>query len=134
MPLCERAAAVIADDLAAIGPASPFRAVMRLILFLLPALAMLAACRSQDRLAEDYRAQKSEECVASLSGTAASNVIDTDRFCGCVLDRRMAGKSAAELKAFQPSAAQKQEWAEQCVDASLRPMPVAPTVPSDSAQ
>lgn len=98
--------------------------------FALAGTAALAGCRSEDELKAEYRTGKSRECLDSLRQDPNSAMLDAERFCGCVLDRQMAGKSANELEKFAPTAQQKQEWGVQCADASLRPgalgRPVAP--------
>lgn len=94
--------------------------------------AALAACQSDGERREAYRAEKNRECIDSLKANPKSVALDAERFCGCVLDRQMAGRTAAELKTFQPTPQQTQEWGITCADASLRPVPlVDPAAPAD---
>lgn len=102
---------------------------IRPLLALAVAAAGLTACQSDDELKADYRAEKNRECVESLRQSPNSALLDAGRFCGCVLDRQMAGKSASELKTFVPTDRQKQEWGIGCADASLRPDAVRPPPP-----
>lgn len=106
-----------------------------LVPFLLAATAAgtLAGCRSEESIKADYRAEKSRECLDTLRQEPNAALLDADRFCGCVLDRQMAGRSAGDLQSFVPTAAQKQEWGVRCADASLRPgalKPVAAPAPA----
>ena len=98
---------------------------MRILTGLSACCAALAACQSDDDLKAKYRAEKNQECLDSLRQSPGSAPLDAERFCGCVLDRQMAGKDAAELEKFVPSAQQKQEWGISCADASLRAVPAA---------
>jgi hypothetical protein len=93
---------------------------MRILLALIAAAGALGACQSEDEVKTKYRAQKNQECLETLRQNPDSAMLDAERFCGCVLDRQMAGKSGPELEKTAPTPEQTQEWGIACADASLR--------------
>lgn len=64
---------------------------------LLP-LALLAGCQSNEQILAEARAKGLEVCNNSPAAKQAAPGFDAGRFCTCLVDKTMAGKSVADLE------------------------------------
>ncbi|HEY0114867.1 MAG TPA: hypothetical protein VGB54_04020 [Allosphingosinicella sp.] len=118
---------------------------MRIVLGLLAAAATIAigGCQSEASAKKQVREKAVSTCEADLQqrGPAAAS-LDAQKFCGCVADKMMEGRSVSDLQKFQPSPQQQQEWGVNCAMSSLRAgaqqapaaAPAAGTAPAPAAE
>lgn len=91
---------------------------MRIILTLAVAAAALAACQSEEQLKERYKTEVVSSCTSRMNqqGGGATG-LDVARFCSCLAERSMAGRSVQDLQNLNSAAgaAAGQEAAAQCL-------------------
>jgi hypothetical protein len=91
--------------------------------------------QSDSEMRASYRQRQVDECVAASRNAPAPGPFDWPRFCGCVVDRYMAGKSAAELSHPDPQDPARRAISRQCQLEQLGgPMGIVPSGPDNGAQ
>jgi hypothetical protein len=101
------------------------------------ATAALAGCgtQSDNEMRASYRQRQVDECVAASRTASTSGPFDWPLFCGCVVDRYMAGKSPAELSHPDPQDPARRAISRQCQMEQLGgAMGVVPSVPDKGGQ
>jgi hypothetical protein len=90
---------------------------MRIILTLAVAGAALAACQSEDQLKQRFKSETVASCTSGMNQRGTVPGLDVSRFCNCLADRTMAGRSVQDLQNLNSSAgaAAGQEAAAQCL-------------------
>lgn len=80
------------------------------------ALAGLSACGPSDQeTRNEMRQGLANSCLAESGVRRAPPGFDWDRFCGCVTDGVMNGRSTSELKQGPPPAAARQAVVRRCM-------------------
>jgi hypothetical protein len=90
---------------------------MRILLAgFLCATAALGGCgtQSDNEMRASYRQRQVDECVAASRSAPTSGPFDWPLFCGCVVDRYMAGKSPSELSHPDPQDPARRAISRQC--------------------
>jgi hypothetical protein len=90
---------------------------MRIILTLAIAGVALAACESEDQLKQRFKTETVSTCTSGMNQRGTVPGLDVARFCNCLADRTMAGRSVQDLANLNSSAgaAAGQEAAAQCL-------------------
>lgn len=90
---------------------------MRIILTLAVAGAALAACQSEDQLKQRFKTETVASCTSGMNQRGSPPGLDVARFCNCLADRTVAGRSVEDLENLNSStgAAAGQEAATQCL-------------------
>jgi hypothetical protein len=112
----------------------PMRILLAGALF---AIVILAGCgtQSDNEMRASYRQRQVDECVAASPGAPAGVPFDWPLFCGCVVDRYMAGKSPAELSHPDPHDPVRRAISRQCQMEQLGGAPgPPPAAPDNGAQ
>ncbi len=72
---------------------------MRILIALgLTSLALLAGCKSDAQIMQEARAQGLEQCNNSAAVKQAPPGFDGSRFCTCLMDKTLNGKSRADIE------------------------------------
>ena len=91
---------------------------MRPLTPILLLLAALSACGPSDQEARnEIRQGLVNSCLGESGVRRAPPGFDWDRFCGCVTDGVMAGRSTADLKQGPPPAADRRAVVRRCTSA-----------------
>jgi hypothetical protein len=87
---------------------------MRLALTLTAAAVALTACQSEEQLKQTYRQQILSSCTTEMAPRMASMPgIDAQRFCTCIADRSVTGRSAEDLRKLEGDQASARQAGEQ---------------------
>ena len=77
---------------------------MRIMLVLAVAAGALAGCQSEEQVKQRLRAQAVEQCTSQAAQRQMAPGLDVNRFCACLADRTIAGRSVEELENMNASA------------------------------
>lgn len=61
-------------------------------------LALLAGCKSDEEILKEARTAGLERCKSQAKAQPTAPGIDTDRFCECLVEKSMAGRSVKDLE------------------------------------
>lgn len=61
-------------------------------------LALLAGCQSDEQILAEARKRGLEQCNNSAAAKQAAPGFDVSRFCTCLMDKTLNGKSVAEIE------------------------------------
>jgi hypothetical protein len=77
---------------------------MRILMALgLTSLALLAGCQSDEQIMKEARARGLEQCNNSPAAKQAAPGFDVSRFCTCLMDKTLNGKTPADIEKMNDS-------------------------------
>jgi hypothetical protein len=74
-----------------------------LIAFGVTSLALLAGCQSDEQKIQEARTRGLEKCNNSAAAKQAAPGFDMSRFCTCLIDKTLAGKTVAQMESQDES-------------------------------
>ncbi len=96
---------------------------MRIVITLgLASLALLAGCRSDEQILKEARASGLERCKSQAKSQQGMAGFDTDRFCTCLVDKTLTGKTVAQLENMK-EAEQKAAGEKAGAECAMQQMP-----------
>ena len=88
-------------------------------------LALLGGCKSDEQILAEARTQGLERCKTSPQAKQAPAGFDVDRFCTCLLDKTLSGKTVSQLENMK-EAEQKTLGESAGRECAMQQMPAAP--------